>query len=129
MAKTGWDRSLGTSKREQGIITPKAPRRKSCGCEFRGIELFRVNWRCETHNMAVKLVTPEPVAEATTTKPEAPTMDFDPTMRVVEEAPKEPVVATQPVEQAAAQPAQQPQPYQGFVERVNTAEDVSVALS
>lgn len=23
--KSGWDRSLGTSKREQGIMTPKAP--------------------------------------------------------------------------------------------------------
>ena len=25
MANTGWIRSLGTSKREQGIVTPKAP--------------------------------------------------------------------------------------------------------
>ena len=28
MAKTGWVRSLGTSKREQGIVTPKAPQNR-----------------------------------------------------------------------------------------------------
>jgi len=28
MAKTGWKRSLGTSKREQGIVTFKAPQNR-----------------------------------------------------------------------------------------------------
>lgn len=34
MSKTGWNRKLGTSKKEQGIITPKSPRRKKCGCWY-----------------------------------------------------------------------------------------------
>lgn len=31
MAKTGWKRSLGTSKRQQGIKTPKAPQNRKKG--------------------------------------------------------------------------------------------------
>lgn len=29
MAKTGWKRGLGTSKKEQGIVTPKAPQNQT----------------------------------------------------------------------------------------------------
>ena len=41
MSKTGWKRELHTSKREQGIVTPPQPRRKSCGCWFKGDDLFQ----------------------------------------------------------------------------------------
>lgn len=46
--KYGWDKKLGTSKKEQGIITPKPPRYKrladgslKCHCLFRGTELWQ----------------------------------------------------------------------------------------
>lgn len=46
--KNGWDRSLGTSKKEQGIVTPPPPRYKrasdgklACKCLFRGKELWQ----------------------------------------------------------------------------------------
>ncbi len=55
--KNGWDRSLGTSKKEQGIITLPPPRYKKfkngklkCHCLFRGKELWQecyphIYWR------------------------------------------------------------------------------------
>jgi hypothetical protein len=46
MTKTGWNRALGTSKREQGIITPKQPRRHKCGCWYR--EGIAISF-CEVH--------------------------------------------------------------------------------
>jgi hypothetical protein len=49
--KHGWNKKLGTSKREQGIFTPKAPRYKrlkngklKCHCLFRGKELWQECW-------------------------------------------------------------------------------------
>ena len=46
--KSGFDKKLGTSKREQGIITLKAPRFKKwangtlrCHCLFRGKDLWQ----------------------------------------------------------------------------------------
>jgi hypothetical protein len=52
MSNTGWDRSLGTSKREQGIITPKQPHRRKCGCWFRGAEIYQL---CNDHQLAIEL--------------------------------------------------------------------------
>lgn len=46
MANTGWQRHLGTSKREQGIITPPDKRIKRCGCWYRGHELVEM---CDIH--------------------------------------------------------------------------------
>lgn len=33
--KSGWKRELGTSKKEQGIVTPKAPRKNKRGKKIR----------------------------------------------------------------------------------------------
>lgn len=49
--KNGWDRSLGTSKEEQGIITPKQPHRRACGCWFRGDVLYQL---CDEHRFAIE---------------------------------------------------------------------------
>lgn len=53
--KNGWDRSLGTSKKEQGIVTPPPPRYKrlsngklACHCLFRGKDLWQ---ECLQHVM------------------------------------------------------------------------------
>jgi len=32
-----WNRKLGTSKKEQGIITPKQPRQHKCGCVYKNL--------------------------------------------------------------------------------------------
>lgn len=51
MPTTGWDRSLNTSKNEQGILTPPQPHRWHCGCWFRGRDLMSM---CHTHDMAFR---------------------------------------------------------------------------
>lgn len=50
--KTGWDRSLGTSKAEQGIVRIPPPRlKKDCKkCWFRGKEPYRIAEWCFIHN-------------------------------------------------------------------------------
>ena len=51
MNNTGFDKRLGTSKREQGIITPKQPKRLKCGCWIRNnIDgTYKVLSQCVAH--------------------------------------------------------------------------------
>lgn len=46
MSNTGYDRSLGTSKKEQGIITPPQPKHHHCGCWYLGKDLTSM---CQIH--------------------------------------------------------------------------------
>jgi len=110
---TGYKRRLG-SKRSQGIITPKAIRVHKCKCTFRGTELILPYWGCITH-MPVKIATPNEFLEKTEQEQqpvESSEFDFDPTMRVSEQAPAQPT-----------------QPYNGFKDEVKTGENTSVALT
>jgi hypothetical protein len=53
MANTKWNRSLGTSKREQGIVTPKQPRKHKCGCWYRSGALLTT---CKDHRITEVIV-------------------------------------------------------------------------
>lgn len=51
MAKTGYNRKLGTSKKEQGIFTPTRPEVLKCGCLMRNKLITR---RCVWHEKLAK---------------------------------------------------------------------------
>ncbi len=53
MNSTGFNKKLGTGKREQGIITPKAPKRLKCGCLSRDNPdgSFKILSQCIAHRM------------------------------------------------------------------------------
>lgn len=56
VSSTGWDRSAGTSKKEQGILTPPQPRRHHCGCWYRGTELWQI---CNPHQQGLAKIIGE----------------------------------------------------------------------
>ncbi len=52
-AKSGWKKSLGTSKLEQGIATHKTPRRHSCGCWYIERKLWQM---CDPHQQGLAAI-------------------------------------------------------------------------
>ncbi len=53
MAKSGWKRSLGTSKLEQEIVTHKAPKRHNCGCWYVERKLWQM---CDPHQQGLAAI-------------------------------------------------------------------------
>lgn len=70
MAKTGWNRSLGTSKKEQGILTPPAPHKWNCGCLYIGKDLVQM---CTVHTDAFRNMVIALQAQAASRKLQQPT--------------------------------------------------------
>lgn len=67
MSNTGWDRSLGTSKKEQGIITPPHPHQWKCGCWYLGQQLLTM---CKVHSDAFQNLVKNLQANRQSMKPE-----------------------------------------------------------
>lgn len=80
MANTGWDRSLGTSKREQGIVTPPHPKFHKCGCVFLSRKLQTL---CVAHELEVRLALKQ-MKEQEVTPPEVKPEPEKPTTPWVE---------------------------------------------
>jgi hypothetical protein len=99
--KTEWDRSLGTSKEEQGVETPPQPRphKDSCRCLYRGGFLYEL---CYSHSLGYALAK----------KSQTSMMEEWEKKQVTEEKPEEPVA----------------KPNVPFVDFVDTADNVKVEI-